>query len=48
MREWLMNQVNGGICPTISAYYYTKHAMDIVTERCQLHPGVIVIYELAD
>ena len=48
MCEWLLNQVNGGMCPTISAYYYTKQAMDIVTERCQPHPGVIVIYELAD
>ena len=27
---------------------YTKQAMDIVTERSQPHPGVLVIYELAD
>ena len=46
MCKWLLNQVNGGVCPTICAYYYKKQAMDIVTERCQPHPGVLVIYEL--
>ena len=46
MCEGLINQVNGGMCPTISAYYYTKQAMDIVTWRCQHHPGVLVVYEL--
>ena len=43
---YLINSV-GVICPTISAMYFSKAAMDIVTEQCQPHPGVLVIYELA-
>ena len=48
MCEFLLNAVDGGLCPTVSACYYEKQAMDIVTKRCQPHPGVLVIYELAD
>ena len=44
--EFLINGT-GGVCCTLSAFYYTKQAMDIVTDRCQLHPGVVVVYEIA-
>ena len=45
MCEWLINGTGGASC-CISAFYYTKQAFDIVTKRCQPHPGVLVIYEL--
>ena len=48
MCKWLLNGTQEGVCCCLSAMYNSKAALDIVTERCQLHPGVIVIYELAD
>ena len=48
--EWLINGTQGGgVSCCISAQYFASNGYaDILFNKVQPHPGVIIIYELAD